>query len=356
MVVMPLLIFGFFVLQLDRGNLACECGYIPAGLYTITKFYKRDETSKRFAIFFLGNMTANGAGGLLAYGILRMRGIGGLSGWQWMFLIEGMLTLVVAACFISFFPRSTAQPVSLLGVRYFNHHEAEILNARVLRDDPTKVHTKVYVSREEMKAAFTNWRLLGHVAITLCCFSSTAPLGAHGPSIIKSYGHGRLTANALSSIGYWILLVTTVAWGWIADKWGKRGPMVFFGVAIGCVLMIANRVMVPTDKLDAKFALIVLMTGFSCNWQPVNGSWMALNAKSAGERSITMAIFIMAANMAGIASGQIFQAHDAPLYQAAWTTTLCLSCAGVAAAAWTNFQYWFLARRNSQRPEPTMVG
>lgn len=36
----------------------CEAGFIPAGLYTISMFYKRDETSKRFSIFFLGNLTA----------------------------------------------------------------------------------------------------------------------------------------------------------------------------------------------------------------------------------------------------------------------------------------------------------
>lgn len=53
----------------DTANSACECGYIPAGLYTITKFYKRDETSKRFSVFFLGSMVANAAGGVIAYGM-----------------------------------------------------------------------------------------------------------------------------------------------------------------------------------------------------------------------------------------------------------------------------------------------
>ena len=48
---------------------ACECGYIPAGLYTITKFYKTDETSKRFSIFFLGSMIANASGGIIAFGM-----------------------------------------------------------------------------------------------------------------------------------------------------------------------------------------------------------------------------------------------------------------------------------------------
>ena len=58
---------GFIVI--NRSCSICECGYIPAALFTITRFYKQEETSKRFGIFFVGNMAANGAAGLLAFGM-----------------------------------------------------------------------------------------------------------------------------------------------------------------------------------------------------------------------------------------------------------------------------------------------
>jgi hypothetical protein len=35
----------------------------------MTRWYKRDETTKRFAIYFLGNMLASACTGLLAYGM-----------------------------------------------------------------------------------------------------------------------------------------------------------------------------------------------------------------------------------------------------------------------------------------------
>jgi hypothetical protein len=58
------------------------------------------------------------------------------------------------------------------------------------------------------------------------------------PSIVASYGYGRLKANAMVTIGFWLLLVTNIAWGVIADRWGRRGPMVFLGVAIGWALVV----------------------------------------------------------------------------------------------------------------------
>jgi MFS family permease len=46
---------------------SCESGFIPASLFTISRFYKRDETSKRFAYFFMGNHFAQATSGLIAY-------------------------------------------------------------------------------------------------------------------------------------------------------------------------------------------------------------------------------------------------------------------------------------------------
>jgi MFS family permease len=47
------------------------------------------------AIFFSAATAAGAFGGLLARGIMEMRGVGGLSGWQWIFILEGLLTFVV---------------------------------------------------------------------------------------------------------------------------------------------------------------------------------------------------------------------------------------------------------------------
>jgi MFS family permease len=319
-----------------------ECGYIPAGLYTITRFYTTSETSKRFAIFFLGNMVANASGPLIAYGILPMRGTLGLAGWQWLFIIEGSITLAIALAFIVTFPRSTEMPVSLVGFRYFSEHEATILTERVLLDDPTKIHRHTKVTWAEFFSVLRNWRLLGHILNIMASLASMASLFTFAPAIVSTYGYDRLTANAMVSIGYWILIPISLFWGFAADRWGKRGPMVLIGVLIGFSFTIANRETATSTNYDLRFALLVLIIGFSFCWHPIQGSWMSTNCKTAGERSITMAIFVMATNCAGIIGSQVFQERDAPLYQQAWNTCTILACLGLFGAIITFTQYWAL--------------
>ena len=47
------------------------------------------------AIFFSAATAAGAFGGLLARGIVEMDGIGGKSGWAWIFILEGIVTLII---------------------------------------------------------------------------------------------------------------------------------------------------------------------------------------------------------------------------------------------------------------------
>lgn len=47
----------------------CESGFIPGCLYTLSRWYKKDEISKRFAIYFFGNNLATALSGLLSAGM-----------------------------------------------------------------------------------------------------------------------------------------------------------------------------------------------------------------------------------------------------------------------------------------------
>ena len=64
-----------------------------------------------------------------------------------------------------------------------------------------------------------------------------------------------------------------------------------------------------------------------------------------GERSITLALMIMSANIACIIGSQIFQGYDAPNYPNGWTGITVLVSTAIVIARYTNIQYWVLNKR-----------
>lgn len=73
-----------------------EGGLFPGVTYYITMWYRRHECGLRMAIFFSAATAAGAFGGLLARGITEMDGVGGQAGWSWIFILEGLLTFIVA--------------------------------------------------------------------------------------------------------------------------------------------------------------------------------------------------------------------------------------------------------------------
>lgn len=64
-------------------------------------WYCRHEIQLRQALFFSAASIAGAFSGLLAFAIAKMDGVGGLEGWRWIFILEGIVTVLVAI--MSFF-------------------------------------------------------------------------------------------------------------------------------------------------------------------------------------------------------------------------------------------------------------
>ena len=59
-------------------------------------YYRRHELQWRFNLFFSASIIAGAFSGLLAYAIAHMDGIAGYGGWRWIFILEGIFTVIVA--------------------------------------------------------------------------------------------------------------------------------------------------------------------------------------------------------------------------------------------------------------------
>ncbi|KAF2136636.1 uncharacterized protein K452DRAFT_258800 [Aplosporella prunicola CBS 121167] len=333
-----------------------EAGFIPASLYAITTWYKTSEMSTRFACFFFGNFVASALTGVLAYGILHMRGVAGLAGWQWLFIIEGLFTICTGFLYIAFFPKDRDHPIPFLKLQYFTERERHIAVQRVLTDDPSKAPgSHKSITMRELKWALSDWTLYPHCLLTICALAPTSSFTSYGPKLVISFGYPRLASNAIFSIGHWIMLFTSPAFGYWADKIQKRGITVttalllWWGFTLGCQITDESK------NSATRLAMMILAVSFSLVWHPLNSSWLAINTRSPADRSIKMACIVMSANLAGIIGSQLFQQDDAPVYRTGWKLLVILNACGVFFSLVANGQYrvlnWLAEKRGEKEEE-----
>jgi len=77
-----------------------EAGFYPAVLFHWSFFYLPSELPRRMALFYSVGQLSNALSGLLAFAIGFMDGLGGLAGWRWLFLIEGLPAILLS--FVAF--------------------------------------------------------------------------------------------------------------------------------------------------------------------------------------------------------------------------------------------------------------
>lgn len=77
-----------------------EAGFFPSVLYHYAFWYKPVEMPQRIAFFYSVGQISSALSGLLAYAISHMDQLGGLSGWRWLFLLEGLPAIILA--FVAF--------------------------------------------------------------------------------------------------------------------------------------------------------------------------------------------------------------------------------------------------------------
>eukprot|EP01025_Chloroclados_australasicus_P033449 TRINITY_DN3411_c1_g1_i2.p1 TRINITY_DN3411_c1_g1~~TRINITY_DN3411_c1_g1_i2.p1 ORF type:complete len:514 (+),score=68.45 TRINITY_DN3411_c1_g1_i2:819-2360(+) len=72
-----------------------EAGAFPGMWYYLTLFYPKDRLSLPFAIVEAGIAFSQVIGAPLASALLALDGVGGLQGWQWVFIVEGISTIII---------------------------------------------------------------------------------------------------------------------------------------------------------------------------------------------------------------------------------------------------------------------
>ena len=158
-----------------------EAAYFPGCLFFLSSWYTRKELGFRTAILYSGSLMSGAFSGLITAGITGgMDGKRGLRAWRWLFIIEGIITIVIAfiAVFIlPDFPRTTT---------WLTEHERQLaiwrLDEDIGEDDWTGSQNQTFW--HGMKLAFQDvkmWNLVCISPFLTCsdglglCFPHTNP-------------------------------------------------------------------------------------------------------------------------------------------------------------------------------------
>jgi hypothetical protein len=69
-----------------------QSGFYPGCIFLLSCWYCRFEVQKRFSGFYLLALLASGFSNILAWALSLMKGVGGLNGWRWIFIMVSRLS------------------------------------------------------------------------------------------------------------------------------------------------------------------------------------------------------------------------------------------------------------------------
>ncbi|KAH8898127.1 MFS general substrate transporter [Thozetella sp. PMI_491] len=109
---------------------AAEAGFYPSVLYHMAFWYKPSELPLRIAFFYAVGQVSSALSGLLAYAISFMDGLGGLPGWRWLFLLEGLPAILLAFVALFWLPDYPET------AKFLTEEEREALRGRLSASAP----------------------------------------------------------------------------------------------------------------------------------------------------------------------------------------------------------------------------
>ncbi|CAN8099725.1 unnamed protein product [Discula destructiva] len=276
-----------------------EAGLFPGINYYLSCWYRRSEFGIRAAIFFSAAALSGSFGGLLAAAIEKMDGIRGISGWAWIFILEGLLTILVG--------------IASFWLVYDFPDEATFLSdddrARVIRR--LKLDQQSSASHEEFSMkyfwqALADWKMWLGMAIYMGCDMPLYAFSLFLPTIISGLGiagGSTIKSQLLTVPPYAAAALLTVTIGFVADRTQARGMC---NMLVSLLAIAGFSMLIGTDNAAVQYVGVFLgaLGIYPCISNTI--TWMANNTEGVYKRGVVLGFVIGWGNLNGIVSSNIY--------------------------------------------------
>jgi sugar phosphate permease len=289
---------GFIALRLLLG--VAEAGIYPGCTYVLTHWYSPTEIHGRLTMFYSGASLASAFSGLLAYGIGHLDYTWGYRGWRFIYIIEGLFSVLVGFCM--FFILSPT-PSKVKGWLTPEEKRFLVLRHRFARVSNGGAGEAEVFSYKYIKQAFGSFHVyaVGLTEFTVC----TAVYGISFvlPTIIKQLGYSALRAQAMSAPPYVFACFAVFLSGWAADRTQQRMLSLVIPNAVACVgfVIIIASVRYTAVPGVTYFGIFLMAGGLYC-LSPAVSAWIALNTAGDMKRAVSMALMISIGQLGGVSS------------------------------------------------------
>ncbi|OGE56880.1 hypothetical protein PENARI_c002G11694 [Penicillium arizonense] len=300
-----------------------ETPYYPGALYMLSIFYTRKEIATRISILYTGNILATAFAGLIAAGIFHgMDDLAGITGWQWLFILQGAVTFVVAVCSVFVLPDDP------LHTRWLTEDERQLAHERILADTVGARHqTSTFSGVKEAAKDPRVW---------LFAFMQHMHLAANGfknffPTAVETLGFNTTITLVLTCPPYLIAGIISVYWSWNSGRMNERTwhitfakAVAIFGFVLGCA----------TLNTGARyFAMCVFAIGTYAVNSIILGWVSSTCGQTKEKKASALAIVNTCANISFIWTPYLWPSSDEPRYTIAMSSSAAFSIT-CAACAW----------------------
>ncbi|KAK7951377.1 MFS general substrate transporter [Apiospora aurea] len=300
---------------------------LPAGAtYMISMYYTKKEAALRFAWFFNFALAGPLFSGLLAYAIQNLEGTDGYAGWRWVFIIEGLMTVVISVPVIIFCPNFPHQAQSWFLKPAERDHVLAQLEAS--RGVETKGSASDQVS---IWKVLVDWRIHLFTLCFFCCDITAASVSAFSPTILTELGWTNTVAQLMAMPVWASGIISSFLVTWLASRLNCRTPFVLGAILFQLVGWVIMRVYVP--KAGVRYLALFLMSIGTFPQMPIIMGWLSANLRGRKYLAVGMAWMIGFGNCANFVSSNVFIKAEAPRYVTGFTTGLVFTIVGFVLAS-----------------------